>query len=648
MELVDATERVFYIRDKETKQFADFPAEVHEYEEIAGQCCIRHRKDEKVYSYGRNRVRIATPKRLLDPKETLVRRRGRAFDSVDRIAVYEGCIAVRFSNGTSKVYAEGDIFLEEDALKDPRLRNVFDYLREVAATDELLNENTKRPILEERYAAIGAVSSRALLSCYLSGSLPGTQRGATEPLIYPFGLNASQKTAVERAFSDRLSVVQGPPGTGKTQTILNIIANNIMRGRTTAVVSNNSSAVENVVEKLDRADVGFVCALLGKDSAKEAFIENQPDYPEIIRTWKMPAKAQQQLLSEVDKLVHGLTQALQDQKDLAETEAAISALEREYEYFKSYAVWRGDGALEAYEPRPGRTSASIMRFWVREERRLERQRPAGIWYRAYVWARYGSFYLDAVDRGEKSVPLLQNAFYRARLDELQREARRLGKSTYDFESGIAAIEAKSLQVFKARLADRYRARRSRPRFSKKELWSDSPAFAKEYPVILSTTHSVITSLNPGFMYDSVLMDESSQIGIAAGALALACADSAVVVGDHKQLANVVKKERMRETEAIANRRRIPSCYRYERHSMLTSVLALWPSVEPTLLREHYRCHPQIIGFCNKMYYDGELIVMTKDEGGEQRLSLLPHGRRQPRAWPCEQAAGCGGVRGDHT
>ena len=29
----------------------------------------------------------------------------------------------------------------------------------------------------------------------------------------------------------------------------------------------------------------------------------------------------------------------------------------------------------------------------------------------------------------------------------------------------------------------------------------------------------------------------------------------------------------------------------------------------TLLKEHYRCHPAIIEFCNRMYYDGELIPM---------------------------------------
>ena len=49
---------------------------------------------------------------------------------------------------------------------------------------------------------------------------------------------------------NQLSIIEGPPGTGKTQTILNIIANILMNGKTVQVVSNNNSAIQNVYEKL--------------------------------------------------------------------------------------------------------------------------------------------------------------------------------------------------------------------------------------------------------------------------------------------------------------------------------------------------------------------------------------------------------------
>ena len=81
--------------------------------------------------------------------------------------------------------------------------------------------------------------------------------------------------AVENAIGNQLSVIQGPPGTGKTQTILNIIANLLVAGKTVQIVSNNNSAVENVQEKLDsdKYNLGFIVAKLGKGENKKQFIE---------------------------------------------------------------------------------------------------------------------------------------------------------------------------------------------------------------------------------------------------------------------------------------------------------------------------------------------------------------------------------------
>ena len=95
-------------------------------------------------------------------------------------------------------------------------------------------------------------------------------RQMPEAVIYPFGLNQSQKLAVERALSSKISIIQGPPGTGKTQTILNIIANVVRSGKTVAVVSNNNSATHNVVEKLEKKNAAFLTAFLGRLANKAA------------------------------------------------------------------------------------------------------------------------------------------------------------------------------------------------------------------------------------------------------------------------------------------------------------------------------------------------------------------------------------------
>lgn len=41
-----------------------------------------------------------------------------------------------------------------------------------------------------------------------------------------------------------------------------------------------------------------------------------------------------------------------------------------------------------------------------------------------------------------------------------------------------------------------------------------------------------------------------------------------------------------------------------------------------MLREHYRCHPRIINFCNQKFYGGNLLIMTEDKGEEDVLSAI--------------------------
>lgn len=92
------------------------------------------------------------------------------------------------------------------------------------------------------------------------------------------------------------------------------------------------------------------------------------------------------------------------------------------------------------------------------------------------------------------------------------------------------------------------------------------------------------------IYDYLIMDEASQVDIATGALALFCARNVVIVGDTKQLPNVVKKDIKVRAESIFEKFNIHEGYKYTK-SFLESILSVIPNVIQTLLREHYRCHP---------------------------------------------------------
>ena len=180
---------------------------------------------------------------------------------------------------------------------------------------------------------------------------------------------------------------------------------------------------------------------------------------------------------------------------------------------------------------------------------------------------------------------------------------------------------KSMVVLKDKIARKYDGSSQRTVFSEDDLWKNSMDVLNEYPVILSTTFSSKNSLNSDVIYDYLIMDEASQVDIATGVLALSCARNVIIVGDTKQLPNVVSDDIKSRAEAIFDCFDLYEGYRYT-NSFLQSVLDILPEVPQTLLREHYRCHPKIINFCNQKFYHGELIIMTKDNGEDDVLSVV--------------------------
>lgn len=69
-------------------------------------------------------------------------------------------------------------------------------------------------------------------------------------------------------------------------------------------------------------------------------------------------------------------------------------------------------------------------------------------------------------------------------------------------------------------------------------------------------------------------------------------------------------------------------------NILTSSIGVFKEAPKTLLKEHYRCHPKIIDFCNQKYYDNELVILTTESTDQKPLHLIKtvpghHARKNP-------------------
>ena len=90
------------------------------------------------------------------------------------------------------------------------------------------------------------------------------------------------------------------------------------------------------------------------------------------------------------------------------------------------------------------------------------------------------------------------------------------------------------------------------------------------------------------------------------------AKNIVVVGDIKQLPQIDDDSFKERNEQLLKEFNVPKTYSYYGNSIMSSLLSLYGDKIPkTMLKEHYRCNPDIISFCNKEFYDNELIVMKK-------------------------------------
>ena len=221
------------------------------------------------------------------------------------------------------------------------------------------------------------------------------------------------------------------------------------------------------------------------------------------------------------------------------------------------------------------------------------------------------------------ISLLDWMFYIRRVHELKSEIDDLEThlSQLNAEGLMKTLTESSMIVFKASLAQRYK--KERPIIdSVKDLFNNGESVLADYPIILSTTFSSKTCFNSDTLFDYVIMDEASQVSVETGLLALTCARNAVIVGDTMQLPNVITEDDSVKLEEIRKSTNIPESYNAANHSFLSSVLATIPNVPETLLREHYRCHPDIINFCNQKFYGGNLLIMTKRNDVKKHLLVL--------------------------
>lgn len=491
-----------------------------------------------------------------------------------------------------------------------KINSIIEYMKRVSNVISL-NTEDGRKLLREQMEKVSVDNLNTGLANYFKMNNNLENKNNKECLIFPFGCNSSQYKAVLNAINNKLSVIEGPPGTGKTQTILNIIANIIVRNMNTQVVSNNNAAIENIEEKLKKYNLDFIVALLGKSENKSIFIENQKN--------EIPSFKEYEnidIRDITDRIIRNndIVRRIYDSKQtIAKSIQMKDELSLEYKYYKEDINVNNKKIVNLNKV----NETKLPKVWSE----LLNTEKISIWSKIkYVFVyKVGTlkFYKNELN---VVIDSIQNELYKSKIKLLERNIKEEKEFVNNNKSFEKEFTESSMDYLKKFLSIKYK--NGRKIYSRKDILRDSNIFLKDYPVILSTTYSSRNTFEVSTKLDYIIMDEASQIDVVTGTLALSSAKCAVVIGDEKQLPNVIPNDIAEKTNEIFKEYNIEETYNYATNSFLSSIKKTINNIPKVMLKEHYRCHPKIINFCNKKFYNNELIIMTEDKGEPDVIKII--------------------------
>lgn len=567
------------------------------------------------YTYSKDKVIIMRNPVALDVNKVTIVHNGKILYDISCLLQFNynrgSVIRVIYKDGWFESIDSKELQITENGMAT----NLLNYFKEIAKKGvDKLPQKKRLQGKKEGFSAeedllmemdkLHSIHKESVLYSYLTQEPVKVREMDFSKIIYPFNFNLSQKEAVEQALTHSISIIQGPPGTGKTQTILNIIANlTAVQQKSVAVVSSNNIAVKNVEEKLQREGYGFLTAFIGSKDNNEKFFGKKQEKPQL-NAWnyRQDIKELYAKCNRMGAYLNKLSRVYREKKN-KERELRNWQTEQRH-YMEFYSNKEEEPKLPSYFSSTDR----IITFLAENAAVQKAGRFNKFLYRMKWYFKY-----KVKKRPEQKLLLmLQKTFYVLKIKQLTNEISEMEYilASNSFDGLLKEYQRISQMLFRKYLYLKY-SKMETSEFDSESYKEKFEDFIKRYPVILSSTHSIRKTLPKGkdFLFDYMIIDEASQVDLITGVLAFSCCRNVIVVGDEQQLPCIVDNKLEKMISAKPSR---PE-YNYFKKNILSSVNSLYGTEVPcTTLREHYRCHPQIIEFCNQRYYNGQLIACTNE------------------------------------
>ncbi len=457
------------------------------------------------------------------------------------------------------------------------------------------------------------------------------------PVSAPFELSEDQFLAVRGALTKKITVISGPPGTGKSQVVASILVSAAMSGKSVLFSSHTHKAIDAVQDRVDNLtpDRRFLMRVGGEEqegkvdfkSAINALIANLQDSNNDSAQYNSMARAKQ-LNDEIGAILR-----LSD--DVSELTSDLGACwterfererrENENNMAQDVSIVKVKGSLI------GRILREFL-HWLTSVLSINiatHMQPKDMSSPELSIAQLDRRIADIEAKHKIAVAALND---KGTPEELANKIITLRECA---EKGLVEF-LPTLEMttpeHRLRLTELQGAiglATSRP--EKLEVWKNyANAIISHFPVWSGTALSIPSRIPmvPA-LFDYVIIDEATTCNIAQAIPLLARARQAIIVGDKMQTGMVSDLEPSRERELLTDiglGAAEFAKYAFSQVSLFDLANSL-PSAGRHILRDHFRCDPQIAEFISSTFYGGRLIVRT-----DQSSLKPPKGTRTGLHW----------------
>lgn len=497
----------------------------------------------------------------------------------------------------------------------------------------------------------------------------------------PLTLSNTQKEAILKAFTSKISYIQGPPGTGKSYTITAMAMLALLTGKKVLIVSSKEPAVKVVAEKLEphlKNEMNVLPFIFITDQTKNRLKEEINILLNISRFDRL-AK-----LEETKNTFNNIKSQIKNYHDFIKDNARKidDIIKKNTEYIK---INKDLNNLRKYfeenyysienEEKIQKENLKILKllklFLDKLSNSYKNEMPLS--YAIYFYSaisllynfgkpifpenfkNFCRYYVStpefinlALEIYEKYVNIVE-IYYEINQFDINQRKKNLNlyrnilqdrtKEYIKTHNVIRILEKLNVENIKNEL----KKFRKLLYYKKKDLIAnlrkniDFEKLLEVYPVWICEIKK-INELLPMFpeIFDLVIIDESSQVNLPEILPIIYRGKSLCIVGDHKQLSLIstgLPLKLSKKFDELTWNKYKPGNIDYKEASKRklivteSSILDLitceenYISVPQTMLNEHFRSLPILADFTSKQFYDNKLIIMTKTP---DKINLLPN------------------------